>query len=263
MFQRFEQLFVHQQWRRHLFERPSRTNVNSIGLILWLCLGRLQQRWIRGFGGRQLARRNTAKFTFQKQCQWKCMGQIKIGRTVSNRSAIGTIVRCKATINGNSVWQTSVVSTQTGYCSQNSLVVHFGLGNATSIDSLQITWPSGASRVFDNLNVNQFYSHVENGTFEELGMADPKEMEHLINIFPNPSNGVFKVEIAGLIGESGTIEIFDLSGRLLLSKPIEINANKWAISIDEFGANISDGTYIVKVLVNQIGRFSGKVVVVK
>ena len=47
--------------------------------------------------------------------------KVKLTGTVSNRSAIGARVRIKAMIGGVPVWQTREVSSQSGYCGQNSL----------------------------------------------------------------------------------------------------------------------------------------------
>ena len=65
--------------------------------------------------------------------------------TTSNRSAIGATVRVKAKINGKSVWQMRQISGQDSYCGQN-LQLHFGLGNAQSVDSLIVNWPSGVTQ---------------------------------------------------------------------------------------------------------------------
>ena len=64
-----------------------------------------------------------------------------IGRT-SNRSAIGTKIKIKSIINGNTVWQMREIDGQSGYCGEN-LEQHFGLGNASIIDSIKVEWPSG------------------------------------------------------------------------------------------------------------------------
>ncbi len=65
--------------------------------------------------------------------------------TNSNASAIGAKIYVTATINGSSITQMREVSAQTGGGpgSQNSLIQHFGLGDATTIDEVRIEWPSG------------------------------------------------------------------------------------------------------------------------
>jgi len=80
---------------------------------------------------------------------------LKMEGNVSNNSAIGTIVRIKAEIEGISTWQMRHVTAQTGYCGQN-LELNFGLGNATIIDSVIIQWSSGQKEVIENLDINQF-----------------------------------------------------------------------------------------------------------
>ena len=56
--------------------------------------------------------------------QVRCIG------TVSNHSAIGSRVWVKAVVAGQPVWQMREISAQTGYYSQNSLDVEFGLADA-------------------------------------------------------------------------------------------------------------------------------------
>jgi enediyne biosynthesis protein E4 len=85
----------------------------------------------------------------------------KLTGTVSNRSAIGTKVRLKANINGNDVWQFREVSAQNNFNGMNSLRIHFGLGNASVIDSVIIDYPSGQRKILTNLAVNNFYSDAE------------------------------------------------------------------------------------------------------
>ncbi|MCG8606266.1 FG-GAP-like repeat-containing protein [bacterium] len=85
----------------------------------------------------------------------KCVG------TLSNRSAIGTKVRAKATISGKHVWQLREISARTGLGGQNSLRAHFGLGDATNIDTVRFEWPSGQVQLLTNVAVNQFLAVKE------------------------------------------------------------------------------------------------------
>jgi hypothetical protein len=85
----------------------------------------------------------------------KCIGQ------TSNYSAIGTKVRLRAIIGGNPVWQLREISSRTGKGAQNSLNAHFGLGDASIIDSIKIEWPSGMIDTLTNVTINQFLSVTE------------------------------------------------------------------------------------------------------
>ncbi|MGB7394605.1 MAG: CRTAC1 family protein, partial [Pricia sp.] len=47
------------------------------------------------------------------------------------------------------------------HLSQNSVVAHFGLGGATKVDSVIVTWVGGKKQVLTDLNVNQQLNIVE------------------------------------------------------------------------------------------------------
>jgi len=75
--------------------------------------------------------------------------EVKLVGTASNRSAIGAKV--KVVTSSPSRTQIREISARTGYGSANSLIAHFGLGSATIISQLIITWPSGAVQTLNNL----------------------------------------------------------------------------------------------------------------
>ena len=81
--------------------------------------------------------------------------------TTSNRSAIGARVRAKATIGGNTYWQMRELSAQNAATGQSSLRAHFGLGDATVVDSLSIVWPSGQVDTYTNIDADQFLIATE------------------------------------------------------------------------------------------------------
>jgi enediyne biosynthesis protein E4 len=79
----------------------------------------------------------------------KCVG------TVANRSAIGTKVRVRATIGGKTFWQGRAIA------QGQPLVAHFGLGDATSVDTLRIEWPSRTVQEFHNVTPKQILTVTE------------------------------------------------------------------------------------------------------
>ena len=66
--------------------------------------------------------------------------RVRIEGTASNRDGIGA--RVEVTVGGGQIWQ--IVKTGSSYASQSELPVTFGLGAATAVDALTVTWPSGA-----------------------------------------------------------------------------------------------------------------------
>ncbi len=53
--------------------------------------------------------------------------------------------------------QVDEVHSGSGYYSQNDLRLHFGLDQATTVDVVEVRWPSGQTDVFKNLEVNRLY----------------------------------------------------------------------------------------------------------
>ncbi len=75
----------------------------------------------------------------------------------SNRMAIGA--RLKLVAGG--MTQTEEIHSGGSYLSQSDTRVHFGLGTATSIDRLEIHWPSGKVETFKGLSADKSYSVLE------------------------------------------------------------------------------------------------------
>ncbi len=59
--------------------------------------------------------------------------------TKSNRSAIGA----RVTVTANGRRMIDEVMGGGSYFSQSSSILHFGLGNATAADQVEVRWPSG------------------------------------------------------------------------------------------------------------------------
>jgi hypothetical protein len=81
----------------------------------------------------------------------------ELAGTKSNRLAIGA--RLKLVAGG--VTQSEEIHSGASYLSQNDLRVHFGLGKATKIDSLEVRWPSGQVETIKDLAADKFYGVLE------------------------------------------------------------------------------------------------------
>ena len=84
--------------------------------------------------------------------------QLRLVGVTSERDAIGAKVVC---IVGDQSWTNWQLGGD-GYMCTNESVVHFGLGNVTQIDRIEIHWPSGETQQFDKVKVNQSYLVAEN-----------------------------------------------------------------------------------------------------
>lgn len=83
---------------------------------------------------------------------------------VSNRSALGAIIKVKATINGSSRWQMRQLSAQNSFNGHSYLEQHFGLADAAFVDSVLIIWPSGIHQVITNGLSDQTMTILEDTT---------------------------------------------------------------------------------------------------
>ena len=69
----------------------------------------------------------------------------------SNRDGIGARIRVQA--NGMTQYQT--VRNGVGFASATDQRVHFGIGSATTVDRVEVIWPSGQRQILKGLGVNQ------------------------------------------------------------------------------------------------------------
>jgi enediyne biosynthesis protein E4 len=85
--------------------------------------------------------------------------------TKSNRSGIGARLKCVTRVVGESKphEQIDEVRSGGGYFSQSDLRVHFGLGQASKVDLLEIRWPSGQVDSIKDIQPNQLI-FVKEGT---------------------------------------------------------------------------------------------------
>ncbi|WP_299886315.1 FG-GAP-like repeat-containing protein [uncultured Lacinutrix sp.] len=176
--------------------------------------------------------------------------KINCSGTNSNNSAIGAKVRIKSTINGNEVWQTRKIVSSSGYCSQNSYTQHFGLGNATIIEALEITWPIGTVETYNNLNINTTHNVIE-GT----GLGISEMSLHSFKLFPNPVKDTITIRLGSKLVDSknNVFTIFNMNGKRVKTVPLN-NTETYDVS------ELKTGNYIYTISKNNTIHYSGKLI---
>jgi len=83
--------------------------------------------------------------------------KVKLIGTKSNRSAIGARLKCVTTTREDKTTHAQIdeVRSSSGYFSQSDLRIHFGLGKAEKVDSIEIRWPSGTVETLRDIKPNQ------------------------------------------------------------------------------------------------------------
>ncbi|MGB0850990.1 MAG: CRTAC1 family protein, partial [Bacteroidia bacterium] len=80
----------------------------------------------------------------------------------SNSKGIGALIKVKANINGVDLWQSKHVATQNSAMGgQNSSNILFGLGDASTVDSAVVYWPSGIITYLSSTTVNAINTVTE------------------------------------------------------------------------------------------------------
>ena len=77
--------------------------------------------------------------------------ELALEGTKSNRDAIGARIR----ISAGGQKQFNQVTTAAGYASSSAGPVHFGLGTATTVDEIEIRWPSGTTQMLKKVPADQ------------------------------------------------------------------------------------------------------------
>ena len=168
---------------------------------------------------------------------------------VSNRAAIGTKVRVKATIGGVPRWQMQEITPQTGYNSGN-LWQHFGLGNAATIDSIKVEWTNGLTHYFTNVAADRNITISETGNIVGLNTISPTVPEkfRLYQNYPNPFNPsttiLFDVPSVGNGRDRSPVRliVYDITGKeveTLINE--DLTAGTYEVKFD--GSKLASGIY--------------------
>ncbi|MCP4847263.1 MAG: RNA-binding protein [Verrucomicrobiaceae bacterium] len=82
---------------------------------------------------------------------------VKLRGTQSNSDGIGATVR----VHTDKGEQLRFLTLSRGYMASGESLVHFGLGNESTIKTLSVLWPSGHRQIFENLEANRQFTITE------------------------------------------------------------------------------------------------------
>lgn len=174
----------------------------------------------------------------------------------SNHSGIGARIKLKATIGGKATWQSREVGSSSGLGSQNSLNACFGLGDAATIDSVIIRWPSGVIQYHTSLSTNQFLLIKEQsaGTVKGIAFYDENtscDKDKKEAVIKNMKFKIMPGNIYATTSDSGSFAVLLPLGTYTISQETSSN---WA--------NSCTSSYTVKVtntgVVNATVYFANK-----
>ena len=141
--------------------------------------------------------------------------KLRLTGTTSNRAAVGAKVRVLADVGGASVWQMREVSAQNTFNGHNSLEVHFGLGDAATVETVRVEWPSGSVSVLNDVPADQTLTITEvlvNVANESPAGELPSDVALWQN-YPNPFNPVTTIRFDLARPGPVRLTVYDLAGR--------------------------------------------------
>jgi hypothetical protein len=196
--------------------------------------------------------------------------KVQLEGTVSNRSAIGARVEAFA---GD--WlRVDEVRAGSGYNSQNSLTLKFGLGQHKQSDSLLIFWPSGIKEKYFAIPSNRTIKILEaQGIVADVDLPDGSptqalpENYALLQNYPNPFNPATTISFQ-LANESWiSLSIYNVRGeRILELLNQRLPAGRHQISwqgVNHFGKPVPAGLYFSRLLIAGKKTFTRKMLVLK
>ncbi|NRB47607.1 MAG: VCBS repeat-containing protein [Saprospiraceae bacterium] len=162
--------------------------------------------------------------------------------TLSNRDAIGA----RVCLFSQDLQLCDQVMAGTGYASQNSLQLHFGLGERTIIDSLVVAWPSGQQEVYTGVSIDTYY-HIIEATSITNTVKEEQLSAISVKIFPNPVQETltFAADLQHTAGSS-TYRIWDSLGRIIFTSelPQQLSTQQIQLAIPSTWLN---GIYFLEI----------------
>ncbi|TND08735.1 MAG: ASPIC/UnbV domain-containing protein [Bacteroidetes bacterium] len=174
---------------------------------------------------------------------------------MSNKNGVGAIVKIYGP------WGVQVREIRSGeaYGIQNSFTAHFGLGSATQIDSVIVSWPSGVVDQMMVLPADAGYTVTEGGFPTSTHINAAQNLT--VTVMPNPSNGNGVIQIgnfAAYAADDLSLSIFDMNGKLVYT---ENNLSRSIIPLS--GASLQSGMYFYELRNGAERLASGKFITEK
>jgi hypothetical protein len=157
---------------------------------------------------------------------------IKLQGIVSNRDAFGSRVR--VVVDGIST--VAEVGGGSSHASQNSSVLHFGLGESTTADSVVVTFTSGIEQVLVNVAANQVMLVVED---VPVSVPNTDNLPQFSVVYENG-----KPFISSLIEETLMMEVLDVSGKRVMKHRVHLS--KGINQLSQLG-RLSEGVYLLRI----------------
>ncbi len=149
--------------------------------------------------------------------------------TTSNTNGIGARVRITSAMGS----QIREVRSGDAFSPMSSLTTHFGLGQNTVVDEIQIRWPSGIITTMNDVPANTTVTVVESVTTEVSDAQD-----RALRVYPNPTEEVLYIDLPTALGQR-TVSVLDVTGKQVIAPVL------WTGALDV--STLAKGAYVVQI----------------
>jgi hypothetical protein len=146
---------------------------------------------------------------------------LRLVGSVSNRSGIGAKVRVRAVIGGAPRWQMREILASHSFGGHHALEAHFGLGDATVVDSVRIEWPSGIVDARGGMPVDTRATLYE---ADAVGVDIDPGVGLAFSVSPQPLAGAGRFRFTLQRPGRARVDAFDTQGRRVATLADEVLA---------------------------------------
>lgn len=147
--------------------------------------------------------------------------QVSLTGTNSNTTGVGAVVWLEAKIQGTDRRLRREVSAQNSFMGHNAQRLHFGLGDAATVDLIEVLWPSGRHETFQVTGIDKRINLWEGSGTSLSGVTRPSLLMEL-PFFPNPVSGdeLFWEIPNGFETRFEQLIVVDMLGRTIIHKQL-------------------------------------------
>ncbi len=190
--------------------------------------------------------------------------ELKLTGSGNNTGAIGA----RVVLTAGSVSQTRFISPGSGYLSCSAVNQHFGLGAETTIDQIDIYWPSGIHQVIGPQLADGVLEITEGIDLpSSVGDTDLPRVTRLGGAHPNPFNPSTTISFALDHASRAKVAVYTVDGRLVRTLADEdFGAGHHQLSwngTDQSGRQAASGTYLYRMTTSDGFDESGSMVLIK
>lgn len=139
--------------------------------------------------------------------------------STANTFALGARVEVEAMLSGERRVQTRYLhGNTTGHRDQSSQRLHFGLADATQIESITVYWSTGEPETYEQVAVNQFLHIMQGQGIRSVARETTEQLTASVVLhaaYPNPASTQTRLSYTLAEPSAVRLEVYDSLGRLV------------------------------------------------